>query len=213
MRQRRRRTRTLDDLPEKLVYLKDALSKFAMGEGLVSYYEDKLKRIAPIELDELVRIYEEIDARDDALTITMWLSEVNIDSHKFGAARPIVDLFGLFDLLRKRGLAPFISRRVELGDMFPPANENDIPSKFAYLVEPANQFGALVAENLREEWLAQASDTELGRLSALGKTIETERHLDEIFDWIAQVGKQTNWTATRVTYLIELLRDANMLAE
>lgn len=213
MRQRRRRARTLDDLPERLVYLKDVLSTFAMGEGLVSYYEDKINKITPKELDELVRVYEEIYARNDALTITMWLSNVSIDSRKFGSARPVVDLFFLFDGLRKRGLAPFISRRVELGDMFPPANESEIPSKFAYLVEPANQFGALVAENLREEWLAQASDTELGRLRALGKTIETERHLDEIFDWIARVGKQTNWTATRVTYLIELLRDANMLAE
>src|SRR5579871_6951741 len=100
-------------LPERFRYLcetTEAHSRWLWGNT----YRDAMTKMTPAHIDRLAKLYQEIDSRNDASHLSIWLRDRSDDEKRSstGIYRPIMNVFGIFDHLRRQGVAPFNSGRV-----------------------------------------------------------------------------------------------------
>src|SRR5258708_3528198 len=132
-------------LPERLSYVRSPAENFAalLPHGPYSY-ERRVAALTRDQIQELARLYEKIESRGDAKAISAWVLENEVKGQvesKTDASTAVFELFGLFDDLAGRGLAPFNTHTIEFWEPDPPFDWSKLPEHLRYLAEPAEKYG------------------------------------------------------------------------
>src|SRR4051812_16790275 len=129
-------------LPEHLGYVAPLARKYAVHQPWVDRYNAMIDRLTKDQLNEIAGLYERIADSNHAKELASWVSGFWIsEAQPPRLVQQVFELFGIFELLADRGVAPFSSWKVEFIQPLPRLDWRKLPNELSYLIEPAEKYG------------------------------------------------------------------------
>jgi hypothetical protein len=201
-------------IPQKFAYLHDVVRKYTFPHGDVAEYDELIDRLTPADVAELGQAYERLAADPDGVReLSGWIDEVERSrfeawgrwleqktAREEGRALPgpamakpetpdppqVFYLFLVFDLLRKKRLAPFKGGQVKFS---PPPERLDwtkLPQKLRWLAGPAEKYGKHQFHGDRVRFAKRVKPEERAELAEVVRRLwSSAAILKEFQDWCA----------------------------
>jgi hypothetical protein len=177
-------------LPDRFQYLRRVVEKY--GGRRVSYLpatgeSAEVDALSAGDIAELAGAYDEIVRRGDIREIAEWLAAPgNQSSDPNHVTQSVVDVFAIFEVLAMRGVQPFASGKADLDsvgveEVF---DWSKLSEQLQYLAEPAAKYGKHQFESQMDDFLANASESEIEEIAALAERIRLSGDWVTIQQWL-----------------------------
>ncbi|HWE93609.1 MAG TPA: hypothetical protein VG269_06500 [Tepidisphaeraceae bacterium] len=196
-------TDLLAGLPAELDYIRDVALKYGNYKGYAGDQEKTLKGLSPRQLQEIRDVYQTMDERGDASKLSEWIfhhgSAVgrNWEAWREKKERgepvppkpmyqsPASALFGVFEYLGFKGVAPFTSGRVEYS---PPLDWSKLPPRLTDLAGPVLKWRRYQSYDELDDLAKKITPKDLEELRHLARRIRAAGDEEAAVEWSAGMG-------------------------
>ena len=158
----------------------DNYTIYPRTEGSVDAYARLVDGLSVEQINEIARVYEQIDAQGRARDLSNWIEQQ-------GSAKPREwELFLLFRALARRGISPFVDDTVQydLGPIH--LDWTKLPADFQYLCRPAMRFGIYQFDEHIQRLAREISEEESAELAQLARRVRQAGELERLWSWRQQ---------------------------
>ena len=200
-------------LPDRFNYIRNQVEEYR--RWLVQHkHKDRIAMAAlsPAQIGRLAEVYDEIDSRNDAGPLSIWMetfsnaTDVRDSSCVYW---PIMNLFCVFEHLRKRNVHPFNSGRVRYNVPNPIFDWTKLPEELRYLGEVAEKFGEFHGDDAIDEF----DEEQLSELAAASEQIRLRGDAPAIFEWFKSHDTTKHPEAAWLAVAVSLMEEAGVPIE
>lgn len=206
-----------DVLPDDLQYLAAPASIY-VGGGVNSRMHQFVDQILAdpnsSAFYQLSSYYNEMAQRGDAVIISQWLFDAQLDGRLEPAHWLVQDMLRLFEILAEREVEPFSSREVRYIDMsqlLREPNWSRVPDMFSALIPAAEHYAPLMLQLHALPASLRLDEEDFAVLTDISDALRSSEVIEPLCEWLATQDLRRQTEALQVEMLVRLLEQLRLL--
>jgi hypothetical protein len=198
-------------LPSHLAYVGDAAKKYAIHQGWLDRYNAMIDGLSKDQLGEITALYNRIADSNHATELAAWVSSFWASEGKSPELpQQVFEIFGIFELLADRGIAPFRCWRVEFIQPLPAMDWTKLPKELSYLIKPAEKYGVFNTNKAAARAGSRLTESERSELEQLSKRLRRSKDVAIAQKWLQEHSDLEHKEAECVVYLFQVMEEAGI---